>query len=40
MKEVAWVLQTDSRRERIEFIKAKEWERKHEDEALLPSHLD
>lgn len=40
MKEIAWVLQMDSRRERIGFIKAKEWERKHEDEDVLPGHLD
>ncbi len=40
MKEIAWVLHGDSRRERIGFIKAKEWARKHEDEDLLPGHLD
>jgi hypothetical protein len=40
LKEIAWVLQTDSRRERIGFIKAKEWERKHENDDLLPGHLD
>lgn len=40
LKEIAWVLQTDSRRERIGFIKVKEWERKHDDEPLLPGYLD
>ena len=40
MKEIAWVLQVDSRRERIGFIKATDWERKHEDEPLIPGHLD
>jgi len=40
MKEIARVLQTDSRRERIGFVRAKEWERKHEDDDLLPNHLD
>ena len=40
MRQIAWVLQTDSRRERIGFIRAKAWEAKHEDEELLPTHLD
>lgn len=29
MKQIAWVLNTDSKREAIGFIRAKEWERKH-----------
>lgn len=40
MRQIAWVLQTDSRRQRIGFIRAKEWERTHEDEELIPSHID
>lgn len=40
MKEIAWVLQTDSRREKIGFIKSTEWQRKHEDESVIPPHLD
>jgi hypothetical protein len=40
MRQIAWVLQTDSRRQRIGFIRAKQWERTHEDEDLIPSHLD
>lgn len=40
MKEIAWVLQTDSRRERIGFLKAKEWERKHDGEDLLPGYYE
>jgi len=40
MREIAWVLQTDSKRQKIGFLRAKEWERKHEDEELLPSHLE
>ena len=40
MKQIAWVLNTDSKREEIGFIRAKEWERKHQDEELLPPHLD
>src|SRR5262245_4442228 len=40
MRQTAWVLQTDSKRQKIGFLRAKEWERKHEDEELLPSHLE
>ena len=40
MKQVAWVLNTNSKREAIGFIRAKEWERMHQDEELLPPHLD
>ena len=40
MKQIAWVLNVDSKREAIGFVRAKEWERKHEDEELLPQHLD
>lgn len=40
MRQIAWVLQTDSKRQKIGFMRAKEWERKYEDEELLPSHLD
>jgi hypothetical protein len=32
MKQIAWVLRTDSKRQEIGFVRAKEWERKHEDE--------
>lgn len=40
MRQIAWVLQTDSRRERIGFLRAREWQQKHEGEDLLPSHFD
>ena len=40
MKQIAWVLRTDSKRQKIGFLRAKEWERQHEDEELLPPHLD
>ena len=40
MRQIAWVLQTDSKRQKIGFLRAKEWERKHEDEELLPTHLE
>jgi hypothetical protein len=38
MRQIAWVLQTDSRRQKIGFIRAKQWERKYEDEELIPGH--
>ncbi len=40
MRQIAWVLETDSKRQRIGFLPASEWEQKHEDEQLLPSHLE
>lgn len=40
MRQIAWVLRTDHKRQQIGFVRAKEWERQHEDEELLPSHLD
>ena len=32
MKQIAWLLKTDSKREAIGFVRAGEWERKDEDE--------
>jgi hypothetical protein len=40
LREIAWVLKTDSKRQKVGFIRAKEWEKLHEDEELLPSHLE
>lgn len=40
MRQIAWILQTDSKRQKIGFLRVKEWERKHEDEELLPTHID
>jgi hypothetical protein len=40
MRQIAWVLDTDSRRQRIGFIRAREWEAKHADEDLLPAKVD
>jgi hypothetical protein len=37
MRQIAWVLDTDPKRQRMGFIRANEWETKHEDEDLLPS---
>jgi hypothetical protein len=40
MRQIAWVLDTDSKRQRIGFIRAREWERNNPDEELLPSPPD
>jgi hypothetical protein len=36
MRQAAWILETDSKRQRIGFIRSAAWERKREDEQLLP----
>lgn len=40
MRQIAWVLDADSKRQRIGFIRAREWEVKNPDEELIPSHYD
>jgi len=40
LRQIAWVLNVDSKRQRIGFVKAQEWEREHENEELLPGHLE
>lgn len=40
MRQIAWVLDTDTRRQRIGFLRASEWERNNPDEELLPSQMD
>jgi hypothetical protein len=40
MRQIAWILQTDSKRQRIGFIRAKDWEREHENEPMIPSQPD
>jgi hypothetical protein len=40
LRQIAWVLRTDSKRQAIGFIRAKEWEARHPDEELLPTHLE
>src|ERR1019366_9469791 len=37
--QIAWVLEVDARRQGIGFVRAGEWERKHDDEELIPSHI-
>jgi len=40
MKEIAWVLEADSRRQKIGFITAKEWRKLNQNEELLPGQLE
>lgn len=40
MKEIAWVLEADSKRQKIGFITAKEWRKLNENEDLLPGQLE
>ncbi len=40
LKQIAWVLRTDSKRQPIGFMRATDWEREHKDEELLPPYLD
>jgi len=40
LRQIAWVLRTDARRQPMGFVRAAEWERQHKDEELIPSHLE
>ncbi|MBV9768887.1 MAG: hypothetical protein JOZ32_04895 [Bryobacterales bacterium] len=40
MEEIAWVLQSDSKRQKIGFITAKEWRKLNENENLIPAHCE
>ena len=40
MKEIAWVLQSDSKRQKIGFVTAKEWRKLNENENLLPQQVE
>ena len=40
MKEIAWVLESDSKRQKIGFITAKEWRKLNRDEDLVPCQMD
>lgn len=40
MKEIAWVLQSDSKRQKIGFVTAKEWRERNEKESLLPQEVE
>jgi hypothetical protein len=39
MRQVAWILDVDSRRQRIGFQTATEWRRRHDDEEVVPDFL-
>jgi hypothetical protein len=40
MKEIAWVLQADSKRHQIGFVTAKEWRKLNENENLIPVEVE
>jgi hypothetical protein len=40
LKEIAWVLQSDTKRQKIGFVTAKEWRKLNHDEELVPGQLD
>jgi hypothetical protein len=40
MKEIAWVLESDSKRQKIGFVTAKEWRKLNENENLVPVHFE
>ena len=39
MKEIAWVLHVDAKRQKIGFLSASEWKRANEDQDVLPGYL-
>ena len=40
MKEIAWVLQSDSKRQKIGFVTAKEWRERNENDDLVPAEFE
>jgi hypothetical protein len=40
MKEIAWVLEADSKRQKIGFITAKEWRKLNQNEDLVPGQVE
>ncbi len=40
LKELAWVLHADSKRKKIGFLSVKDWRRLHDDEELIPGHVE
>ena len=40
LRQIAWVLDVDAKRQRMGFLRSLEWERDHEDEELIPSWLE
>lgn len=39
-RKIAWVIEVDSGRDRIGFLRATEWSRRNPDEELFPAVLD
>jgi len=40
MKEIAWVLEADSKRQKIGFVSAKEWRKLNKNEELVPGQVE
>ncbi len=40
LKQIAWVLHVDSKRQKIGFLTAKAWREEHEDEDLIPGQAE
>ena len=40
MKEIAWVLQADSKKQKIGFVSAKDWRKLNLDEEIVPGRFD
>jgi hypothetical protein len=40
MKEIAWVLEADSKRQKIGFVSAKEWRKQNQNEDLVPGGFE
>jgi hypothetical protein len=39
LKEIAWVLHVDAKRQKIGFLSAKNWRAQNDDEDVLPGYL-
>jgi hypothetical protein len=40
LKEIAWVLHADSKRQKLGFLTTKAWRELHEDENLIRGHIE
>ena len=40
LRKIAWVLQTDTKRQPIGFLRVRDWEKQHANEELIPSFPD
>jgi hypothetical protein len=40
LKQIAWVLHVDSKRQKIGFLTAKAWQEEHDNEDLIPGYIE